>query len=205
MRFGPLTGQSIDENCVSDVKLKQGADLGRNPYRIRRLGIRRSMDLSGESIENYSRQSIGGMSTYSELQDNRYLDYDEPDDLKAAVVIECLLKAADVAHNFQSWDNVELWMSRLYKELVKAHEAGRGHDPRPGWFDNQIRIFESYLMPLANKLEQIGVFGDVVGPSFAKILESNQDSWMVKGFDLTMAWQQDEKQMPAEEAQRYFI
>ena len=90
------------------------------------------------------------------------MDYDEPDDLKAAVVIECHLKAADVAHHFQSWDNVELWMSRLYKELVKAHDAGRGRDPRPGWFDNQIRIFESYLMPLANKLEQIGVFEDVV-------------------------------------------
>jgi len=211
MRFGPLQGK-IDEHraaendqngvnyCNGFTQVKEGPE-GRNLERLsshdsmhyyrKRLSIRRSMDLSGESIEVYSsRGSIGGMSTNSELMVNnrddneKYLDQDEQDDLKASIVIELLLRTADVAHHLQSWENKTKWMVRLYEELLAAHEAGRGFDPRPGWFDNQIMIIENYLMPLASQLNETGVFGKEIGPSFLDRLEQNHDQWMIEGFDL---------------------
>lgn len=62
----------------------------------KRLGIRRTMDLSGESLEAYSHHNSR----------KRSLDMDEPDELKAAVVMELIMTAADVAHNLQGWDQV---------------------------------------------------------------------------------------------------
>jgi len=62
----------------------------------KRLGIRRTMDLSGESLEAYSHHNSR----------NRFLSMDEPDELKAAVVMELIMTAADVAHNLQGWDQV---------------------------------------------------------------------------------------------------
>ena len=54
----------------------------------KRLGIRRSMDLSGEAIEAYKPKRVVGID-------------DEPDELKKTVVMETIMTAADVAHNLQ--------------------------------------------------------------------------------------------------------
>lgn len=197
MRFGSLTGQRIDEDhaderqSINNLDNRLGHSMHGNSSHIyrKRLGIRRSIDFSGESIEVYSRQrSIGGATTFTELRDNADLDFDEPDDLKAAVIMELMLRAADVSHNMQSWENMTLWMSRLFKELISAHEAGRGIDPCRYWFDNQIKVIEYYLMPLANRLEEVGVFVDEVGASFAEVLQENHDRWMIEGFDLIPTW-----------------
>ena len=80
-----------------------------------RLGILRTVDLSGETLEAYDRRSShhsgrGGdcnasvapsiaPSVYSEPQE-------EPDDLKQAVILETIMTAADVAHNLQSWQHM---------------------------------------------------------------------------------------------------
>jgi hypothetical protein len=206
VRFGSVEGLVIDEN-----KAHEGNSALRMPRRnssfhqvglkgsshhersfTKRLGIRRSMDLTGESINFSSRASIGGASTFSELRDTKERgDYDEPDELRAAVVVEVILRAADVAHNMQSWSNMTKWMSRLFKELVLAHVSGRGFDPRPGWFDNQCKVIESYLMPLAYRLDEMGVFGPDIGPTFAERLESNHAQWMIEGFELQTDWQDE--------------
>jgi len=61
-----------------------------------RLGIRRSMDLSGEALQKYPSTRHSPSKT----------DLDEPDELKAAVVMETIMTAADVGHNLQGWDQV---------------------------------------------------------------------------------------------------
>lgn len=187
-RFGTLNGQIIDEHraskSIDDFGNDHHSQYNGSAFR-KRLGIRRSMDLSGEAIEVYSRHgSIGCLSTFSrgsqELDDR-----DEPDDLKASAVAELILRVADVGHNFQSWDTMIKWMSRMLKEMVAAHEAGRGVDPRDGWFDNQVKIIECYLLPLSNQLVDTGVFGATPsGGSFVEYLEDNLDRWMVEGFDV---------------------
>ena len=174
-----------------------------------RLGIRRSMDLSGEALETFSshrhRLSMksssdsdgtgadadynttnntnqwqdGGGGGGGDVDDND--DDDEPDELKATVILETILTAADVAHNLQGWDQMVLWSTRLYLELRKAFVAGRGTDPQGRWFENQIGFLESYLEPLATRLEDTGVYGPVVGPMFAELVRANRDRWLVEG------------------------
>lgn len=81
-----------------------------------RLGILRTVDLSGETIETYQRRGSMASSTHASITLSRSGGgfgesfttelADEPDELKASVVMDTLLTAADVAHNLQGWDQM---------------------------------------------------------------------------------------------------
>lgn len=115
--------------------------------------------------------------------------------------METLMTAADVAHNLQGWDHMVKWSGRLYMELRSAYQTERGADPQHRWFENQIGFLESYLLPLAHKLEDTGVFGDDVGTVFARIVESNRDRWLTEGYDETQTVIGDgAKRYPIEES-----
>jgi hypothetical protein len=205
--FEPLQGQRIDEeepvvplrrvskpvgapDSLSSQSMHASTNTGRKSSR---LSICRSIDLSGESIETYSRRgrsrrcSMGGLSQASEFEGEEDLEGDEPDGLRESVVLDLLLRVADVGHSLQSWDNMVEWSGALFHELVAANKDGRGHDPRPGWYDNQVRIMESYLMPLTAQLYDIGIFGPN-GSSFGNIVEDNHDQWHYDGLEQTEAW-----------------
>jgi len=77
------------------------------------------------------------------------------------------------------------WSGRLYLELRRAYVAKRGPDPQGKWFENQIGFLESYLLPVARRLEDTGVFTDEAGQIFATIVEANRDEWLTKGFEET--------------------
>jgi 3'5'-cyclic nucleotide phosphodiesterase len=147
----------------------------------KRLGLRRSMDLGGEEIEFYNSANSIASTTHEPCRD------DEPDELRAAVVMETIITAADVAHNLQGWDQMVIWSGRLYLELRKAYIEERGMDPETRWYENQIGFLESYLLPLARRLEDTGVFGDELGQLFATIVEANRDQWIQEGQDVTEA------------------
>lgn len=147
----------------------------------KRLGLRRSMDLGGEEIEFYNGANSIASTTHEPGRD------DEPDELRAAVVMETIITAADVAHNLQGWDQMVIWSGRLYLELRKAFIEERGIDPETRWYENQIGFLESYLLPLARRLEDTGVFGDELGQLFATTVEANRDQWIQEGQDVTEA------------------
>lgn len=150
----------------------------------RRLSICRSIDFSGEEIENYRRGSTASRcSTYSTYS---VREEDDTDELKAAVVLETMMTAADVAHNLQGYEQMVIWSGRLFLELRKAYVQGRGGNPEYRWFENQIGFLESYLLPLARRLEDTGVFGDV-GSKFTTIVEANRDAWLAEGQEVTEA------------------
>lgn len=170
-----------------------------------RLGIRRSMDLSGESIVTYSRRSsVGAASTLSQESADT-VDYDEPDPMRSAVIIELLLKAADVAHSLQGWETYIKWSDRMFMELAAAHADDRGHDPAATWFENQTMIMENYLLPLARKLNDIGIFGETFGPAFADIVEDNFDQWLLDGFELSGELEKVAKAKYEEKKAMYFL
>ena len=181
-RFRPLTGTRIDEEKAHDSKSQdmQAASTHTISYQ-KRLGIRRSMDLSGESIEMYSRQSIG---TKASLADENRVAQDEPDELKLNVMVELILRVAQSSHGLQSWENFVKWSSSLFRELMRAHSMDRGHDPRASWFDNQVRITESYLLPLVYKIEDSGVFGADF-EFFSQLVNDNREKWLVEGVGIT--------------------
>ena len=70
-------------------------------------------------------------------------------------------------------------------ELRRAYTADRGSDPKEKWFENQIGFLESYLLPLARRLEDTGVFGENLGQIFAATVEANRDRWFTEGYDET--------------------
>ena len=70
-------------------------------------------------------------------------------------------------------------------ELRRAHVAKRGFDPQVKWFENQIGFLESYLLPVARRLEDTGVFGEQGGQIFAATVEANRDKWLTSGADIT--------------------
>ena len=154
-----------------------------------RLGIRRSLDLTGETIEPYmgpTARSVESPASIPEgISESEVGDPDEPDELRATVVMEQLMKAADVAPVMQGWEHMEKWSTRLFFELMASYEAGRGEDPRQGWFENQVTFLESYLLPLARRLHATRAFGDIVGPMFAQIVEENRDRWLTDGVVVT--------------------
>lgn len=207
---------------------KLSASSGNGPhFRHKRLGILRTVDLSGETIEAFSRRSssaadggtlsrrsstqgggsVSGDSSFLSVQ-SEDLDADEPDELKMTVLMETIMKAADVAHNLQSWEHMVKWSNRLYLELRNAHVQERGPCPETKWFENQIGFLECYLLPLARRLDDTGVFGfpddeeeeeegddtDDEGSkgrlaqkqnSFALIVELNRDQWLVEGYEVS--------------------
>jgi len=176
--------QPIHEHQVVQRFRRRGS-VGADSVKSRgkRLGILRGMDFSGESIEVFSRGSIGGTSVTVEQQEHVY--YDEPDELRASVVLELILRASDISHMLQSWKCMARWSSLLFEELTLANKANRGRDPAPGWFDNQAKAMENYALPLAGQLDETGIFGEFVGAIFAQRINANRDKWLVKGYELT--------------------
>ena len=52
------------------------------------------------------------------------------------------------------------WNRRLFDELYTAYRAGRaGADPTNFWVEGELKFFDGYIIPLAKKLKDCGVFG----------------------------------------------
>jgi len=181
-----------------------------------RLGFRRTMDLTGESIETYRRVNkrhsslsgikvlTGGSSSSSSssrrggttkvaVDDKNGMSPPEViDELRESVIMEIIIKSADVAHNLQGFDQMSKWSDCLYLEQRRAFVdeekqcEGAGTDPINGWFHNQIGFLDFYLLPLARKLDDMGVFGDTRGAVFASIVDQNRTRWTTEGMNLTM-------------------
>eukprot|EP00978_Attheya_sp_CCMP212_P048792 scaffold575356_cov102-Attheya_sp.AAC.1 len=68
--------------------------------------------------------------------------------------------ASDVAHTMQHWLTFVKWNERLYREVWSAYASGRTDtDSTLGWYEGQISFFDGYIIPLATKLKDSGVFG----------------------------------------------
>ena len=101
---------------------------------------------------------------------------------KATIVIEHLIQASDVSHTMQHWNVYTKWNARLFKEMYKAYLDGRGGatDPSTYWAKGEIGFFDFYIIPLAKKLKECGVFG-VSSDEYLQYAISNRNEWEVKG------------------------
>ena len=49
---------------------------------------------------------------------------------------------------------------RLFQEMYEAWLTGRSEkDPSEGWYNGEIWFYDNYIIPLAKKLKDCGVFG----------------------------------------------
>lgn len=145
----------------------------------------------------------------SELRKNRWnkafdpSQSDEDDDnRKATIVIEHIMQASDVAHTMQHWHVYQKWNRRLFDELYTAWKAGRmGVDPATFWYQGEIKFFDTYVIPLAKKLKDCGVFG-VSSDECLNYAINNRKEWESKGQMITTELVSNYNKREAEEAER---
>lgn len=121
---------------------------------------------------------------------------------KATVVIEHIMQASDVAHTMQHWHVYQKWNRRLFDELYTAWRAGRmGRDPSSFWYQGEMDFFDSYVIPLAKKLKDCGVFG-VASDECLNYAIDNRKEWEAKGQMIVSEIISDYEQRDREEAIR---
>lgn len=123
-------------------------------------------------------------SMHSSLHDD---DLDQTN-RKATIVIEHIIQASDVAHTMQHWHIYIKWNERLYAEMYKAYTEGRAaKDPTDTWYNGEIGFFDYYIIPLAQKLSECGVFG-VSSDEYLNYAIMNRNEWEKKGRDVVAGY-----------------
>eukprot|EP00529_Nitzschia_sp_RCC80_P008238 CAMPEP_0113455580 /NCGR_PEP_ID=MMETSP0014_2-20120614/8448_1 /TAXON_ID=2857 /ORGANISM="Nitzschia sp." /LENGTH=1213 /DNA_ID=CAMNT_0000347013 /DNA_START=398 /DNA_END=4036 /DNA_ORIENTATION=+ /assembly_acc=CAM_ASM_000159 len=110
-------------------------------------------------------------------------DSSREDDInrKATIVIEHLIQASDVAHTMQHWHIYQKWNERLFAEMTSAYQNGRmDKNPADGWYNGELWFFDNYIIPLAKKLKECGVFG-VSSDEYLNYALENRREWQSKG------------------------
>lgn len=103
---------------------------------------------------------------------------------KATIVIEHLIQASDVAHTMQHWHIYRKWNQRLFFELYRAYSEGRAEkDPSENWYEGEKGFFDFYIIPLAKKLKECGVFG-VSSDEYLQYAQQNRKEWELKGMQI---------------------
>jgi 3'5'-cyclic nucleotide phosphodiesterase len=100
---------------------------------------------------------------------------------RAAIVLDLLIQASDVSHTMQHFTIYKKWNLCLLTEMYEAYQSGRSaKDPTIGWYDGELWFFDSYVIPLAQKLRGCQVFG-VSCDEFLDYAQDNRAEWEVKG------------------------
>ena len=105
---------------------------------------------------------------------------------KATVVIEHMIQASDVSHTMQHWHIYRKWNELFYLECYSAYTNGRTMvDPTDQWYQGELNFFDYYIIPLATKLKECGVFG-VSGSEYLQYAKSNRLEWQTRGKEIVM-------------------
>jgi len=109
-------------------------------------------------------------------------------DRKATIVIEHIIQASDVAHTMQHWHVFRKWNERLFFEMHESYKAGHSDvDPSTFWYQGEIGFFDFYIIPLAKKLKECGVFG-VSSDEYLNYALQNRAEWEIKGEDVVRSY-----------------
>lgn len=103
---------------------------------------------------------------------------------KATIVIEHLIQASDVAHTMQHWHIYRKWNERLFREMTLAYRQGRAKvNPADKWYKDELGFYDFYIIPLAKKLKECGVFG-VSSDEYLNYAEKNREEWEERGMEV---------------------
>lgn len=100
---------------------------------------------------------------------------------KATIVIEHLIQASDVSHTMQHWHVFRKWNEKLFAEQFKAYKEGRAAtNPADNWYQGELKFFDLFIIPLAKKLKDCGVFG-APSDEYLDYAVNNRREWAAKG------------------------
>ena len=104
--------------------------------------------------------------------------------LKATIIIEHLIQASDVAHTMQHWHIYRRWNERFFNECYQAYLDGRAEkNPAKTWYKGEMGFFDFYIIPLAKKLKECGVFG-VSSDEYLSYAIQNRKEWEERGEEM---------------------
>ena len=84
----------------------------------------------------------------------------DTNDARATVVIEHIMQASDVCHTMQHWHIYRRFNSKLFEEIAVAYKEGRcAANPAEFWYQGELKFFDNYVIPLAQKLRDCNIFG----------------------------------------------
>jgi hypothetical protein len=84
----------------------------------------------------------------------------------------------------QHWNVFRKWNERLFCEMWTAYQQGRAAvNPASFWAAGEIGFFEYYVIPLAKKLKDCGVFG-VASDEYLNYALQNLAEWKAKGDEI---------------------
>lgn len=113
--------------------------------------------------------------------------HENDNDLRATIVIEHIIQASDVSHTMQHWHVYQKWNKALYREMSRAYREGRmAKDPSEFWYKGEIGFFDNYVIPLAKKLKECGVFG-VSSDEYLNYALQNRAEWEERGETIVQA------------------
>jgi class 3 adenylate cyclase len=106
-------------------------------------------------------------------------------DRKATIVFEHIIQASDVCHCMQHWHTYQKFNRRLFEERYVAYRKGVAGENPPwtGWYKGEIWFFDNYIIPLAQKLHDCGVFG-VSYHEYLNYAQENRLEWERKGHEI---------------------
>lgn len=111
-----------------------------------------------------------------------YVDGEE--NLMGTITLEHILQASDVVHTVQHWHVYRKWNGRLLEEMNQAYHEGRSHNnPFIRWYEGELLFFDNQILPLAEKINQAGVFG-VSGQELLNYALANKKEWSLFGRDV---------------------
>ncbi|KAG7365344.1 adenylate/guanylate cyclase [Nitzschia inconspicua] len=114
-------------------------------------------------------------------------DDDKIQNIRATIVLEHIIQASDVSHTMQHWHVYLKWNKRLFEEISLAFAKGRmGSDPAAFWYQGELSFLDNYVIPLAKKIGECGVFG-VSSDEYLNYAMSNRKEWEVKGKSIVEA------------------
>ena len=103
---------------------------------------------------------------------------------KASIVLELIIQASDVAHTMQHWHIYCKWNEKLFFERYSAFWSGSSSDdPTQGWYQGELGFLDHYVLPLAKRLKECGVYG-VSSEEYYGFAVENRREWEVKGHDV---------------------
>ena len=107
--------------------------------------------------------------------------------LKASLVLELIIQASDVAHTMQHWHIYCKWNEKLFFECYLAFQNGSSSDdPTHNWYQGELSFLDNYVVPLAKRLKECGVYG-VSNEEYYGFAVENRREWEMKGQDVVQA------------------
>lgn len=128
-----------------------------------------------------AKQRLDRWNEANDSYQSSLVDKDEARNRKATVALEHLIQTSDVAHTMQSWNVYLKWNQNLFRELYIAFKEGRfPHDPAQTWYEGEMKFFDTYLIPLATRLQECEAFGPS-SSDYLKYAQKNRRKWEEHG------------------------